>query len=306
MSDQEIKAIREFLAAAPNTDQMSLDERRAYFDSLYEQFPTPADVAIERADADGVRSEWVRAAGAHPFGVILYLHGGGYIVGSPLSHRHLVAELSRAAGADALSIDYRLAPENPFPAAVEDAVSAYAWLLDRGISPNRIIIAGDSAGGGLTVATMLSLRDRGMEMPAGGVCISPWADLTISARSYSARADLDPMLNRDQLMMMASSYLAGADPRTPLASPVFADLKGLPPLLIQVGTDEIILDDSLLLAERAKEAGVDCALEVSEGMIHVWHFFHPMLKQGREAIARIGEFIKKEFQIRPGVYRQPI
>jgi phosphinothricin tripeptide acetyl hydrolase len=135
-----------------------------------------------------------------------------------------------------------------------------------------------------------------MDMPAGGVCISPWADLTISARSYSSRAGLDPMLNRDQLLMMASSYLAGADPMNPLASPVFADLKGLPPLLIQVGTDEIIFDDSLLLAERAKEAGIDCALEVSEGMIHVWHFFHPMLKQGREAIARIGEFVKKELQ----------
>lgn len=306
MSNQEIEVLREFLAAAPNTDQMSLDERRAFFDSLSEQFPTPADVVVERADANGVRAEWVRAAGARPDSVVLYLHGGGYIVGSPLSHRHLVAELGRAAEAAALSLDYRLAPEYPFPAAVEDAVTAYAWLLDQGISPNRIVIAGDSAGGGLTVATMLLLRDRGIALPAGGVCISPWADLTISAESYKTKADVDPMLNKDQLMMMAAAYLAGADPRSPLASPIFADLKGLSPLLIQVGTDEIILDDSLVLAERAKEAGVACTLEVSEEMIHVWHFFYPLVRQGREAIARIGEFVRKEFQIKPDVYRQPI
>jgi acetyl esterase/lipase len=306
MSNQEIEVLRQFLAAAPNTDQMSLDERRAFFDSLSEQFPTPADVVVERADANGVRAEWVRAAGARPDSVVLYLHGGGYIVGSPLSHRHLVAELGRAAEAAALSLDYRLAPEHPFPAAVEDAVTAYAWLLDQGISPNRIVIAGDSAGGGLTVATMLLLRDRGIALPAGGVCISPWADLTISAESYKTKADVDPMLNKDQLMMMAAAYLAGADPRSPLASPIFADLKGLSPLLIQVGTDEIILDDSLVLAERAKEAGVACTLEVSEEMIHVWHFFYPLVRQGREAIARIGEFVRKEFQIKPDVYRQPI
>jgi phosphinothricin tripeptide acetyl hydrolase len=153
---------------------------------------------------------------------------------------------------------------------------------------------------------MLLLRDRGIALPAGGVCISPWADLTISAESYKTKADVDPMLNKDQLMMMAAAYLAGADPRSPLASPIFADLKGLSPLLIQVGTDEIILDDSLVLAERAKEAGVACTLEVSEEMIHVWHFFYPLVRQGREAIARIGEFVRKEFQIKPDVYRQPI
>jgi acetyl esterase/lipase len=292
MSSQEIIALREFLAASPDTNQMAIEERRAYFDSLAQQFPTPESVSVESTVANGVRAEWVKAAGARPDKVILYLHGGGYLVGSPLSHRHLVAELSRACSAFALAIDYRLAPENPFPAAVEDSVIAYRWLLDQGVAPAQIIIAGDSAGGGLTVATLVSLRDQNIALPSGGVCISPWADLTNSAESYTTRAALDPMLTREQLEAMASAYLAGASARTPLASPVFADLRGLPPLLIQVGSDEVLLDDSLTLARRAEEAGVACSLEVWEEMVHVWHFFFPLLGEAGDAIGKIGEFVR--------------
>ncbi len=293
MSSQEIKLIRDFLAASPDTDKMTLEERRAYFNNLDQQFPTPEDVRIEPVVANGIRAEWVRASTASDDRVILYLHGGGYVVGSPTSHRHLVAELSRAAHSAALAIDYRLAPENPFPAAVEDAVSAYRWLTDSGIAPDRIIIAGDSAGGGSTVAMMVSLRDQGIALPAGGACISPWTDLTITAESYTTKAAVDPMINRDQLSMMASAYLGGADARQPLASPLFADLRGLPPLLVQVGSDEVLLDDSLRLAERASEAGLDTTLEVWDEMIHVWHFFHLMLREGRDAIEHAAQFVRE-------------
>ncbi|HEY7546900.1 MAG TPA: alpha/beta hydrolase [Blastocatellia bacterium] len=296
MSSQEIKNIRDFLAASPNTDAMTLEERRAYFNSLDQQFPTPEEVRIEPVIANGVRAEWVKAPDSSDDRVILYVHGGGYIVGSPVSHRHLVAELSRASLSSALSVDYRLAPEHPFPAAVDDAVSAYRWLIDAGIAPERIVIAGDSAGGGLTVATMLSLRDQGIALPAGGVCISPWADLTITAESYTTKAAVDPMVTRDQLSMMASAYLGGADARTPMASPLFADLRGLSPLLIQVGSDEVLLDDSLILAERASAAGVDTTLEVWDDMIHVWHFFHPMLKEARDAIEHAAQFVRERAQ----------
>jgi acetyl esterase/lipase len=293
MSKEEIKLIREFLAASPDTDRMTLEERRAYFNRLNEQFPTPQDVRVEPVNANGVQAEWVKAPDASDDRVILYLHGGGYVVGSPTSHRHLVAALSRASLSSALSIDYRLAPEHPFPAAVEDAVSAYGWLIKEGVAPERIAIAGDSAGGGLTVATMISLRDQEVALPAGGVCISPWTDLTITAESYKTKASVDPMINRDQLSMMAAAYLGGADARTPLASPLFADLTGLPPLLVHVGSDEVLLDDSLLLAERASAAGVDTTLEIWDDMIHVWHFFHPMLEEARDAITSAAQFIRE-------------
>lgn len=296
MSSQEIKNIRDFLAASPDTDAMTIEERRAYFNNLNQQFPTPEDVTVESVVANGVRAEWVKAPSASDDRVILYLHGGGYIVGSPTSHRHLVAELSRASLSAALSVDYRLAPEHPFPAAVTDAVSAYRWLMDQGAQPERIVIAGDSAGGGLTVAMMVSLRDQGIALPAGGVCISPWTDLTITAESYATKAAIDPMINRDQLSMMASAYLGGADSRTHLASPLFADLRGLPPLLIQVGSDEVLLDDALILAERASGAGVDTTLEVWDEMIHVWHFFHPMLKEARDAIEHAAQFVRENAQ----------
>lgn len=293
MSSQEIKLIRDFLAASPDTDKMTMEERRAYFNSLDQQFPTPEYVRIEPVVANGIRAEWVKAPGASDDRVILYLHGGGYVVGSPTSHRHLVAELGRATHSAALSIDYRLAPENPFPCAVTDAVSAYRGLIDSGVAPERVVIAGDSAGGGLTVATLVSLREQSVALPAAGVCISPWTDLTMTAESYATKAASDPMINRDQLSMMASAYLGGADARQPLASPLFADLRGLPPLLVQVGSDEVLLDDSLLLAERASEAGVATTLEVWDEMIHVWHFFHPMLKEGRDAIEHAAQFVRE-------------
>jgi monoterpene epsilon-lactone hydrolase len=223
---------------------------------------------------------------------VLYLHGGGYVIGSPRSHRHLAAAIASAAAASALLLDYRLAPEHPYPAAVDDATAAYRWLLDQAIAPEHVVIAGDSAGGGLTVATLLALRDARVPLPAGGVCISPWVDLTCGGGSYRTKAGVDPIVGQAGVAEMAKAYLGNVSPRTPLASPLFADLDGLPPLLIHVGSDEVLLDDAVQLAARAKAAGVETTIEVWERMIHVWHWFLPMLDEAHAAVEAIGRFTR--------------
>ena len=222
----------------------------------------------------------------------MLFRSGGYAIGSPRSHRHLVAAIARAAGTSALLPDYRLAPEHPFPAALDDAVAAYRWLLERGIAPERIVVAGDSAGGGLTVATLLALRDRGLPRPAAGVCISPWVDLTCSGASYETKAAVDPIVTREGVAAMAQAYVGAGDPKAPLVSPLYADLVDLPPLLIQVGGDEVMLDDALSLGERARAAGVDVTVEEWPAMVHVWHWFLPMLDEAGRAIAVIGDFVR--------------
>jgi monoterpene epsilon-lactone hydrolase len=223
---------------------------------------------------------------------VLYLHGGGYVIGSPSSHRHLAAAIARAAGVQALLLDYRLAPEHPFPAALDDALAAYQWLQTQGVAANRIIVAGDSAGGGLTMATLLALRDRKLPRPAGGVCISPWVDLTCSGASYATRASADPIVTREGIEMMAQAYVGNGDRKSPLVSPLFADLHDLPPLLIQVGSDEVLLDDSLVLGRRALAAGVSVKVEEWPTMVHVWHWFLPMLDEADRAVAGIGDFVR--------------
>jgi phosphinothricin tripeptide acetyl hydrolase len=292
MLREGIKAIRQVLTGMPDMANMSIDEQRAYMDESGRGFLLPPGAAVKREMADGVPAEWVKMPGASEDAAILYLHGGGYAIGSPTSHRHLAAAISGAAGAPVLSLAYRLAPEHPFPAAVEDAAMGYQWLLKKGFLPARVGIAGDSAGGGLTVAALLALRDVGVPLPAVGICISPWVDLTCSAESYRTKASVDPLVNQDGIVQFVRWYLGDQDPRTPLASPLFADLIGLPPLLIQVGSDEVLLDDAVGLDAKARAAGVQSTLEIWEEMIHVWHFFAPMLKEGRDAVVRIGEFFK--------------
>jgi acetyl esterase/lipase len=251
--------------------------------------PLPDGVTFEAVDAGGVPAEWVAAPGVRSDAAILYLHGGGYAIGSIATHRMIAANISRAAGVRLLLIDYRLAPEHPHPAAVEDATAAYRFLLAQGLAPGNIAISGDSAGGGLTVATLLALRDAGDPLPACAVPLSPWVDMEQSAESYSTRCDLDPMCTAAGLKEMADWYLAGQDHRTPLASPVHADLSGLPPLLVQVGDHEVLLDDSVRLVERAKAAGVDATLEVEEEGIHVFQAFP--VPEAEEAIARLAAFV---------------
>jgi len=290
MSDPEILALREVIASRPRVADIA--QRRRDIDARGRQFGTPADVTVEKVSAGGVPSEWTSTPGADRSSAVLYLHGGGYVIGSLDSHRHMVAEVGRACGARALSLGYRLAPEHPFPAPVEDSLAAYKFLLDSGIRPGRIAIAGDSAGGGLVVAAMLAIRGAGLPQPGCGWCISPWVDMLISGASMVDNATRDPSVQKPGILDMAGMYLGGADPRSPLASPVYGDLHGLPPLLIQVGAVETLLDDSLALARVAGMADVYVDLQVWPEMIHVWHLYFPQLAAGRRAIAAGGTFVR--------------
>ncbi len=245
----------------------------------------------QSTEVGGVPAEWQYCVGAEPQRTILYLHGGGYVLGGPDSHRDMVGAIADAAQAKALILDYRLGPETPFPGAVDDAVAAYKALLDDGELPGKIFLAGDSAGGGLTAAALVAIKDAGLPMPAGGVCLSPWADLTFAGRSMHTKALTDAMLSKETLSWMGGLYLAGQDASHPLASPIFADLSGLPPLLIQVGGDEVLLDDALRLHDAAKAAGVDSTLEVWDDMMHVWHLMAKIVPEGKLAIKAMAEFM---------------
>lgn len=271
----------------------TIEELRSTLEAMSSLSQIAEDITCEPVDAGGVPAEWVAAPGAAGDRAVLYLHGGGYVIGSLNTHRELNSRLARAAGARALSLEYRLAPEHPFPAAVEDATAAYRWLLSQSVNPACIVIAGDSAGGGLTLATLVALRDAGVSLPAAAVCISPWVDLEGIGESMTTKAAGDPIVKREFLRFLAKQYIGDRDPRTPLAAPLYADLHGLPPLLIQVGSSETLLDDSTRVTERAKAAGVDVILEVWDDMIHVWQLFAPILPEGQQAIERIGEFIRE-------------
>lgn len=269
----------------------STQEMRAAMEQM--AAPAQPDVKCERLSAGGVDAEWITAPGASPGRTVLYLHGGGYVMGSVNTHRDLIGRISRAAQARVLALNYRLAPEHPFPAAVDDAVAGYRYLLQSGVKPARMAVAGDSAGGGLTLATLVALRDSGLALPAAAVCLSPWVDLEGRGESMKTRAHVDPIASADGTRLLAQAYLAGKDPRTPLAAPLYADLKGLPPLLIQVGDHETLLDDSTRVAQRAQAANIKVTLEVWPEMIHVWQMFASFLPEGQEAIDGIGKFIRE-------------
>ena len=292
MASAELQMVIDLLRAQPIPRDATFADQRAAMESLTAMAPQPEGATCTPCEVGGRAAEWVVAAGARDDRALLYLHGGGYCIGSINTHRTLAADLSRAAGVRVLVIDYRLAPEHPFPAAVDDAVAAYRFLLDAGYDRRRLAIAGDSAGGGLTAATLLALREQDVPLPACAALLSPWLDLSQSGDSMRRCAELDPMVQRDGLQRMAEAYLAGKPAETPLASPLFADLRHLPPLLIHVGTAETLLDDSTRFAARAKDAGVDATLEVWDDMIHVWHAFG-MLPEARDAQARVGEFLRR-------------
>jgi monoterpene epsilon-lactone hydrolase len=293
MSQQQLQQIIQMLKAQPIAGRPTVQETRANFEQMAGLFPVAADVQCEPVSAGGVKSEWVTAPGADAGRAVLYLHGGGYVIGSINTHRDLASRISRAAKARVLLIDYRLAPEHPFPAAVEDSVAAYRWMLAQGLKPNRIAVAGDSAGGGLAVAALVAIRDAKLPIPGAGVCLSPWVDMEGIGKSMESKAAIDPVVQREGLLGMAAAYLGGQNPRSPLAAPLYADLKGLPPLLIQVGEAETLLDDSTRLADRAKAAGVSAKLEVWPEMIHVWQMFASFLPEGQQAVDGIGSFLKE-------------
>ncbi len=269
-----------------------LAELRARYDDIADSHPLPDDVSYEVVNAGGVSAEWVSGPWCRDDCVILYLHGGCYATGSVETHRDLITRLSIAAATRVLGLNYRLAPAHPFPAAVEDTVAAYRWLLDRGIEPARLALVGNSAGAGLALAATITLRDAGTPIPGAIACLSPWVDLAVTGDSMRTRAGEDPIVSREMLLGWGKLYLGDHDPRMPLASPLYADLHGIPPTLIQAGSAEVVLDDATRLAERAAAAGVATTLEVWPAMIHVWHTFAPILPEARDAITRIGTFVR--------------
>lgn len=295
MSAQELESIIHMLRTAGPDLAAPPPQARESFEAMLGAIPVPDDVVFESATLGGVPARWSSTPGAAEERVLVYLHGGGYLLGSSLGYRALFSALARAAGARGLALDYRLAPEHPFPAAVDDAVSGYRALLGQGIEAGNIAIAGDSAGGGLTVAMLVAARDAGLPMPAAAVAISPWVDMEATGASMASKAASDPSLNREGLLAMAGTYLNGASPRSALAAPLYADLAGLPPLLIQVGSAEVLLDDATRLAARAGGADVEVQLEIWPRMPHVWHGFAFALSEGRDAIQRAGAFIAGRF-----------
>jgi monoterpene epsilon-lactone hydrolase len=268
----------------------SVAELRALMAGTPKQ-PLPRGVTTRAAMADGAPVEWIEPAEVASHAVVLYLHGGGWILGWYPSHRNLVAHICEAAACRAVAVEYRLAPEHPFPAALEDCVTAYRWLVASGTKPQQIVIAGDSAGGNLVLTTLMSLRDAGDPLPAAAVCLSPMTDLAGTGESLSRGRDA--LLTVESAMSMAKAYVGDQDPRSPLISPQYGDLTGLPRLLVQVGADEILLSDSLRLAEHAKAAGVDVDLAVWPGMWHVWHTLAPYLPEARQAVDAIGVFVRE-------------
>jgi len=269
-----------------------LDLRRRDWEAEARLDTLPKGARFSPADAGGIKSEWMDMPLIDKGRVFLLLHGGGYNAGSPRTHRKMAAHLSRAAHARVLTPDYRLAPEHPFPAAVDDAAAAWRWMLAQGLDPKRIAIAGDSAGGGLTIATLINLRDQKLGLPGCAVAISPWVDLEGLGASIAGRAAQDPMVQKDGLLWMAGMYLAGKDAKTPLAAPLHADLKGLPPILIQAGTAETLLDDATRIAEKLHAAGVEVRLAIWPNMLHVFPLFAPILSEGRDGCREIGSFIR--------------
>jgi acetyl esterase/lipase len=291
MASAELQIVLDLLKANPPVQGSDIATMRETMDAMLTLMPPAEDMTFAPVDAGGVPAEWSSADVADSGRVVIYFHGGAYVMGSVATHRNLVAHIARRSGARVLNVDYRLGPEHPFPAAVEDAVAAYRFVLASGVPAARIAIAGDSAGGGLTAACLVALRDAGETLPGAAVCISPWLDLSQSFGSWQSKADLDPMLEVEQIQTCADAYLDGADPKTPTASPVFADLQGLPPLLVQVGTAETLLDESIEFTKRAKAAGVDASIDVAQDMIHVWHAFADLLPEGREALDDLATFL---------------
>ena len=293
MPSPQFQELYETLKAAPDRSRMSLEQLREAAETKGRDNPPPPDVACQAVDAGGVAAEWVSAPDAAAEKVLLYFHGGGYYRGSLNTVREMTSRMSRASGLTVLNVDYRLAPEHPFPAAMDDAVAAYGWLLESGVAPERIALGGDSAGGGLAVGLLVAMRDEGRPLPSAAVCLCPWVDLTQGGESYVTRAEADPAITKPYLDHAAELYLDGAAAETALASPLFADLRGLPPLLIQVGTSEVLLDDARRLAEKARAAGVEAELEVWEDMVHLWQNNGPAMPESREAVEKIGAFLRK-------------
>ena len=292
MAQNEIAAIRALLGSKPRP--VGWPDRRQRLDEIGSVWPVASDVSFSPVDINGIAGEWSTVAGSDNSRVLLFLHGGGYCSGSIVSHRRMVSEAGRAGGVRTLAIDYRLAPENPFPAAVDDAVTAWYFLRRQGIAAEHIAIGGDSAGGGLSLAVALKLREVKEELPACLWLVSPWTDLTMSGPTLITKDAVDPLMHKGYLCELADAYLGpAADRKNPLVSPLFANLTGMPPTLVQVGSAETLLDDATRLATAAGEADVPVTLEIWPHMIHAWHLWNAHLESGREALGDAGSFMRK-------------
>ncbi len=295
MLSPQSQQVRDFVVgqyAAFNGD-ITIQQMRDGMETAIAGMPAVEGIQTQEVSVGGVPAEWVRMPNVATDRVLLYLHGGAYTMGSHRTHRDLAARLSQASGVQALVLNYRLAPENPYPAAIEDALTAYHWLLTQGFRPEHIAIGGDSAGGGLTLATLLSLRDAGEKMPAAAILLSPWTDLTASGESLATRVEADPVIKPGDLEPHIAHYLGQGNRDHSLASPALADLTGLPPMLIHVGHDEVLLDDSTRIAQNAQNVGVEVKLKVWEDMWHVFQAYAFMLPEAQQSIGELGAFVKQ-------------
>ena len=292
MARTEIEAIRELLGSKPRPAGWA--ERRRRLDEVGSTWPVADDVTVEPVDVGGIPGEWSSVPGSEDSQVLLFFHGGGYCSGSILSHRRMVTEAGRKAGRRTLALEYRLAPEHPFPAALEDAVKAWRFLRGQGIAARDIAVGGDSAGGNLTVVLMNYLRDAGEELPGCAWLVSPWTDLALTGSTLTTKEAVDPIIHEGYLRELVEAYVPkGMDPKDPRLSPLYANLSGLPPVLIQVGSDETLLTDATRLAAAAGSADVPVTLEVWPHMIHAWPVWNARLESGREALAHAGAFIRQ-------------
>ncbi len=295
MASPEALAIKEQLRLLGETvgGTQSIEEQRAQLDMALAMMSAPPEgVTWTEVDAGGVPAIWADPEGGSTAHVVMYVHGGGYTIGSATGYRNFTGQLAKAVGCRVLNVDYRLAPEHPHPAAVDDSTTAYRWLLDQGFDADRLAVSGDSAGGGLTVSTLLKLRDDGTPLPVGGVPISPWVDMEGLGESMTTRADVDVLIDGARLKEGGKVFLAGGDARDPLAAPLYGDFVGIPPLLIQVGDEETLLDDSTRLADVAEKAGVEVRLDVFPEMQHVFQLFTGNMPEADEAVAQIGTWLR--------------
>ncbi len=271
--------------------RLTIEENRARSASTANLMRIPKGVTVTDVNIDGLHSKWISPSATNSRKVILHLHGGGYVTGGADSHLMMCIPMAQTLQTKILLPEYRLAPEHPFPSAVDDAVKVYRWLLAQGDLPKEIIISGDSAGGGLSLATVQALRAAGDPLPAAIVCMSPWTDLTFTGQSHITKAEADPVLLTDVLREWAACYAETETPNNPLISPIYADFHNFPPMLIQVGSEEVLLDDARMLAEKAKSAGVDVTLKVWDDLWHVWPALGDLLPESKKAFEEIGEFI---------------
>ena len=297
MDQSELDNVRALLRSKPRP--IGWAERRQRLDAIGSVWAVADDVTLERVDVNGLDGEWSIAPGSDASHVLMFFHGGGYCSGSIVSHRRMVTEAGRAAGMRTLAVAYRLAPEHPFPAAYDDALTAWRFLRNQGIPASRLVIGGDSAGAGLAVALIRPLRDAHEELPACAWLVSPWMDLTMSGSTFASKDAVDPIIHKTYLNELADAYLPpGMDRKDPRISPLYADLRSFPPLLIQVGSAETLLDDATRFASAAGAADVPVTLEIWPHMIHAWHLWNAQLEPGRRALASAGAFIRAHVDVR--------